>query len=151
MAANPATPRHLYSNTTHSDFARLADGTEVLVNLDGGVRAIRLADGTSQVILSGSAFPNGHVSGRNIHRWGWVYLSNHVSSTSNPGHDQIVAVKTDGSQQVQVWCHARTWQGGTFVYERSTFAVPNRTGDKVMWGGRWNDTGSNVYSYVVRA
>jgi hypothetical protein len=150
-AANPSQPRHLANKTSHSDFARLADGAELLIHLNNGVSAVRLANGQSWVILSNSAFPNGHVSGKAIDRWGWVYLSNHVyGSMGTPGHDQIVAVKTDGSETVQVFAHARTVQPtGSFVYERSTFAVPNRDGTKVIWGGRWNG-GGNVYSYVVR-
>jgi hypothetical protein len=149
LAANPATPRHLNNVSSHSDFARRADGTELYVIIDGGLQAIRLSDGQATTLLSG--WPGGHISGRNIDRWGWVYVSNHVywSSRTYPGYDQLMAVKTDGSGTIQVWAHARTIQdGNAYQYDASTFATPNRDGTKIMWGGKWNATGS-IYSYVV--
>jgi hypothetical protein len=80
-------------------------------------------------------------------------VSNHVhyGNTTTPGYDQLAAIKTDGSGTMQVWAHARTIQdnsAGGYEYAASTHAVPNRDGTKIMWGGRWNSSGS-VYSYVV--
>lgn len=148
LSSNPSQPRHLYSKSSHSDFVTMEDGTEVLVLIDGPIKAVRLSDGASWNILSGSGF--GHISGRAIDRPGWIYVSQNVfDNSSTPGHDQIAAVKVDGSQTVQVFSHARTIQPrAEYVYAESTHAVPNRDGTKVMWGGRWNDTGG-MYSYVV--
>jgi hypothetical protein len=148
LSGDPSTPRHLANATSHSDFARLADGTEILVHFNNGLSAVRLSDGQSTRLLSG--WSTGHISGRNIDRWGWVYLSQNVYYDSGtPGHDQLVAVKTDGSGTMQVWAHARTIQSSSgYEYAASTHAVPNRDGTKIMWGGNWNDTG-NMYSYVV--
>jgi hypothetical protein len=144
--------RQLASEASHADFARASDGTELLIHhrSSGRITARQLSADKTWDLLSGSAFTNGHVSGRAIDRWGWVYLSNHVYSTSGvPGHDQLVAVKTDGSGTVQVFAHAHTIQPiGTYSYEASTMAAPNRDGSKIIWGGRWNNSG-NIYSYVV--
>ena len=151
LATDPSTPRHLSNVSSHQDFARRTDGTELLVSIDNGIRAVRLSDGQSTLLLAGSNFNNGHISGRNIDRWGWVYLSNHVyyGSGTLPGHDQIAALKTDGSGTLQVFAHAHTIQpADTYDYDASTHAVPNRDGTKVMWGGRWDDSGG-MYSYVV--
>jgi hypothetical protein len=145
--------RQLAPEASHADFARLADGTELLVHhrSAGRITARQLSADRTWDLLSGSAFTTGHVSGRAIDMWGWVFLSNHAySSTGTKGFDQIVAVKTDGSGQVRVFAHARTIQPiGSYVYDASTHAVPNRDGTKVMWGGRWNNSGG-LYSYVVQ-
>lgn len=148
LSSNPSQPRHLANKTSHSDFAKMEDGTEVLVHIDGSIKAVRLSDGQSWNVLSGSSF--GHISGRAINRPGWVYVSGNVySGLGNPGHDQLAAVKIDGSQTVQVFAHARTIQPrDEYIYDESTHAAPNRDGTKIIWGGRWNDTGG-MYSYVV--
>jgi len=148
LSSNPSQPRHLADVSSHADFVTMQDGTEVLVHIAGSLRAIRLSDGQSWNVLSNSSF--GHISGRAIDRPGWIYVSGNVySSLGDPGHDQLAAVKVDGSQTVQVFAHARTIQPrDEYVYSDSTHAVPNRDGTKIMWGGRWNDTGG-LYSYVV--
>jgi hypothetical protein len=144
--------RLLSAEVSHADFARLPNGAEILVHHRSGGRitARLLSRPRTWDLLRGSAFTDGHVSGRNIKKWGWVFLSNHVRRRDGlPGQDQIIAVKTDGSGKVKVFSHARTIQAaGSYSYAASTMAVPNRNGTKVMWGGRWNGSGG-IYAYVV--
>jgi hypothetical protein len=140
----------------HGDFVLGAAGEDVYVgvwNPGGGNRwnAVHLAANVRRDVAFGSG--NGHASGIAIARPGWVYLSDHVVSGS-PGFDQIIACKVDGSLETQVWCHARTAQtSAQFNYDQSTFAVPNRDGTRVSWGGGWerstNGTANNR-GYVVR-
>jgi hypothetical protein len=141
--------RQLWSDYGHGDFAFDTDGKEIFVQMTGdGVQKINLSSGARTTILSGgSAFDLGHVSGQAWSRPGWVYLSNYdaVESRGQIGCDQIVALKTDGSQTVEVFAnvhHGAEW------YDADPMATVSRDGTRVLFGSEWK--GSNVFAYVAQ-
>ena len=84
----------------HGDNALDANGNEIYVAQSPYVDSFLLSTGASTRLLSGrTAFEYGHVSGRNIQRPGWVYLSvyDNTATIGRAGRDQIIAVRTDGS------------------------------------------------------
>lgn len=136
----------------HGDVARDGLGRDIYVGFDGGnYRAYRL-DETSYIDILGDQI-SGHISGCMFARLGWVLISNHYQSDGEPGWDQIIAVKTDGSQTVKPFCHARTIQTNTqYTYALSTHAVPSPDGLKATWGGgweRWTTDEDTPHGYVV--
>lgn len=96
--------------------------------------------------------PDYHVSCRNIARPGWAYYSSFdgSDSISLPGRDQVWAVKLDGSGTVQVFAHAHHLSAGDYSSEAQ--AVPNHTGDKVIFSSEWNGDSVNgpIYAYAAR-
>jgi hypothetical protein len=124
----------------HGDVMLDAAGDDAFVTIEGGYAAFRLADGRRTTILDDAV--GGHVSGVAFKRPGWAYVSNHLFGTgqnaNRPGWDQVLAVKVDGSKEVQAFCHARTVQlSSEYKYEYSTHAVPSPDGTRVTWGGAW--------------
>jgi hypothetical protein len=92
-----------------------------------------------------------HVSTRNTARPGWAYISNYASSGSFPGLDEIVAVKLDGSDIVERFCHARSNAGESY-YSLQTHGCPSPDGQRVIFASAWNTTSSsNLYPYVTEA
>jgi hypothetical protein len=144
--------RQLWFDFGHADFAYDTDGREIFVQMQTGSGPLvkyDLASGASTLILSGgSAYQEGHVSGQAWSRPGWVYLSNYdsVSQANKPGCDQIVALKTDGSQTVEVFANAHH---GTDIYARDPMATVSRDGTRVLFGSEWD--GSSVYAYIAEA
>ena len=148
-AADMSHIRLITADRAHGDMARDASGADIYVHMsDGLCRSHKCSDGTNLTLLDSPNSLIGHVSGQAIDRLGWVYVSSTVVST-NPGFDQIVAVKTDGSKTVEVFGSAHTAHAGA-TYESSPFAVPNRDGTKVMWGGDWNgNPATQIYCFVA--
>lgn len=106
----------------------------------------RLSDGAQTALLPANALEWGHVSCRNLGRPGWAYFSNYqYDNVPALGRDQLVAVKLDGSQTVEVFGFANH---RTNTYDESPFAVPNRDGTKVLFGSEWGHPGT-VYAYVA--
>lgn len=141
---------NLYGYGRHGDNALDASGIEIFVAnaTGGGVKSFRLSDGAAKVILAeGSAFGYGHTSGRNIRRPGWVYLSvfNNSITAGKPGHDQLIAVKTDGSGVVQVFGFSHHTNAD--VYAMQPHAVPSPDGTRVLFASEWS--GSSVLAYVA--
>jgi hypothetical protein len=133
----------------HGDNALDASGNEIYVSNNAPyVTAFRLSTGAKTRLLSGTtAFEYGHVSGRNIHRPGWIYLSvfNNSITAGRAGHDQVVAVKTDGSGTVEVFGFSH--HTNTTTYAMQPHAVPSPDGSRVLFASEWG--GSGIYAYVV--
>jgi hypothetical protein len=148
--------RLLFASGPHGDNALNAAGEEIYVTNNAlapgptaaGVRSFRLSDGLiTQVLPTGTAFEYGHTSGRNTNRPGWIYLSVYDNSASagRVGHDQVVAVKTDGSGTVEVFGFEH--HTDTTTYADQPQAVPSRDGSRVLFASEWG--GSSVYDYVL--
>lgn len=101
----------------------------------GGVVMVRLRDGfvTSLTDPANEAFPH-HISTRAYDRPGWAYVSHYP----NPGarfHDEIIAVKLDGSRAVERLAHQHSdWNG---CYRCETHPVPSRDGRRVLFASNW--------------
>jgi hypothetical protein len=138
----------LYGRGYHGDNALDANGNEIFVaNNAPLVKAFRLSDGAATQLLPGAtAWEYGHVSGRNISRPGWIYLSvyDNTVTSGRTGHDQLVAVKTDGSGTVEVFGFSHHQN---IVYGAMPMAVPAPDGRRVLFGSEWD--ASAVYSYVA--
>jgi hypothetical protein len=142
----------LYQYGHHGDNALDASGNEIFVAnaTDNGVESFRLSTGAATVLLpSRTAFDAGHVSGRNVDRPGWVYLSNYDPTIYGfnylwPGRDQVVALKTDGSGTVEVFAFAHH---SVLAYQNEPQAVPSRDGKRVIFASEWG--GSSVYDFVA--
>ncbi len=146
---NLASSIQLYPYGHHGDNALDASGTEIFVaNNAPGVKSFRLSDGKATLLLGGTtAFEYGHVSGRSIHRPGWVYLSVYDNSATagRPGRDQVVALKTDGSGTVEVFGFSH--HTNTSNYAMQPHAVPSPDGRHVIFASEWGSTG--VYAFVA--
>ena len=141
-AAN--TTRTLDTYGQHGDVCQEAGGAEWYVQNDPRTKAIRLSDGFVRYLFpSSTVFGESHVSCTNIDRDGWVYLSEYAA-TNGLGHDQVVAVRLDGSGIVEVFAHAHH---ASNVYEQQPQAAPNRTGDRVAFASEWG--GSSFATYVA--
>ncbi len=107
--------------------------------LDTAVRTVLLSEP--------NGLDYGHVSGVAFQRPGWAYYSNYdsVAVAGQRGADQIVAVKLDGSQAVEVFAHAHH---GADVYPADTMASVSRDGRRVIWASEWG--ASSVYAYVAQ-
>jgi len=108
----------------------------------------RLDNGARTYLLpsADSVWGYSHVSFRNTARPGWVYVSHYNPPSANPGSDQVVAVKTDGSGTVEVFAsahHAAT------SYESQPQAVPNRDGTRVLFASEWAGSAGPIYAYVA--
>jgi hypothetical protein len=130
----------------HADQGRNAAGEEIYVHIDDdgtGVFTHRLSDGQITFLIGGVGGVC-HISCTNYDRWGWAYISSTANLPSADGNGQIFAVKTDGSLAVEVFGFHH--HGSETDYDSSPFAAPNRTGDRVTWGGRWG--ASTTYGFV---
>lgn len=131
----------------HFDSGYDTSGNEVLVGWFGSPKMQRYSDGAETSLTPvPSAYGYLHVSCRNLNRPGWVYLSMYQwDSNDNPGRDQLVAVKLDGSQMVEVFGFANHRSN---TYGEMPFAVPSRDGKRVLFGSEWGVPGT-VYAYVA--
>ena len=140
----------LYPYGNHGDNALDANGNEIYVanSTGNGVKSFRLSDGAATVLIpEGSAFGYGHTSGRNILRPGWIYLSvyDNTVTAGQPGRDQLIAVKTDGSGTVEVYGFSH--HTNTTTYAMQPHAVPSPDGRHVLFASEWGTT--SVHAYVV--
>jgi hypothetical protein len=121
----------------------------------GGVVMARLRDGAITPLTdpTNEAYPH-HISTQNIDRPGWAY----VGYYPQPGKrfsDEIVAVKMNGSRQVERWAHKHS--DTQDCYRCESHAVPSRDGRRVVWASNWaidcTDCGAKdeVKAYVVDA
>ena len=136
----------------HGDNALDGSGDEIYVTNDGPgvISSPPLSDGTAKVLLApGSAFEYGHTSGRNIKRPGWVYLSVYdtIATIGRTGFDQIAALNTDGSGEVEVYGFANHEDNATYADQPQ--AVPSRDGRRVLVASEWGSGApGTVYDYV---
>ena len=101
----------------------------------GRVVKVRLRDGkvTSLSDPTDEA-PFSHVSARNVERPGWAYVSYFLA----PGKrlsGEIVAVKLDGSGEMEHWVHYHGLTPG--CYRCEAHPVPSRDGRRVLFASNW--------------
>ena len=154
------------AGNSHYDIGIDAAGNEVLVikdsQVDTTMYTIRLSDGTRRVELTKDLvnYPI-HISCRNIKRPGWCYMSefavanyDQTNATSKANHQELLAVKLDGSGTVQRFAQE---QHAVVIsereYERSAMGVPNRDGSMVLWASDWRDASrtASIDTYVAMA
>jgi hypothetical protein len=130
-------------------------GRMVNGQLMGGVTMVRLRDGAifSLTNPTNEDYPH-HISTRNSQRPGWVYVGYRSDHVGYKYSDEIMAVKMDGSQQVQRFTHTHT-DIGTYVGE--AHAVPSPDGRRILWDSTWSKncttcgTTSDIKPYIVDA
>jgi hypothetical protein len=111
---------------------------------------VNLVDGTRTLMLSSIGEGNswnyaGHCSGRSNRR-GIAYFSVENRLAGRIGDDQVVAMESDGSAQVQIFAFSHL-TGST--YEHLPKVVPNRAGDKVLINSKWNGVSGTVDAYIA--
>jgi hypothetical protein len=94
-----------------------------------------------------------HVSTRNLDRPGWAYVG-YYKGAGRRFSDEIVAVKMDGSGEVERIAHKHSASSG--CYRCESHPVPSRDGRRVLFASNWEqdcggDCGerSDIKSYVV--
>ena len=109
-------------------------GQTVGGQLIGGAVMVRLRDGAVTALTDPTNESHvHHVSARNTLRPGWAYLS----YRPEPGKrfsDEVVAVKLDGSKEVQRLAHKH---GLISSYRAEAHAVPSPDGRRVMFASNW--------------
>lgn len=125
---------------------------------------VRLSDNkvTALTNPSNEAYSS-HNSTLNVNRPGWAYVSYSNESSGKKYNDEIIAVKMDGSKQVERYLHTRTDQsdnGGAcdYGYRCETHPVPSRDGLRVIFASSWSmycgslcGTQANPQAYVMDA
>jgi len=140
-----------YGRPSHYDLTVDGNGDEVAVGVsksspdEGRVIKRRLRDGKVTILTVGGYAS--HTSTRNYLRMGWAYVSfQYRGSNWPPYHDEIVAVKLDGSMQVERLVHMHTVLNG---YNTEAHAVPSPDGTRVVWASNWDNANGQINSYVV--
>jgi len=88
-----------------------------------------------------------HTSFRNTKLPGWSYSS--FTSARALYRDEIVAVKTDGSETVRRFCHMHNNQTD---YLSEAMPVPSQDGKRIIFSSNWGEiSGRPVGTYVVDA
>lgn len=102
-----------------------------------------------------------HISLRNTLRHGWCFIStfDYVGRLTDdsiswlPFEDEVFALKTDGSGDVQriAHHHSRRFSPATpdpdnSVYWAEPHATVNRAGTKVIWGSNWRENMDQVWA-----
>ena len=121
----------------------------------GRVVKVRLRDGlvTPLTDPAGEAAVS-HISTRNTDRPGWAYVS-YFRAPGRHFNGEIMAVKLDGSREVEHWVHYHGLTPG--CYRCEAHPVPSRDGKRVLFASNWaTDCGdscgaiSEVKDYVVQ-
>ncbi len=76
-----------------------------------------------------------HTSCQNLDRLGWVYVD-FFKQSGKRFSDEIVAVKLDGSKQVERLCHMHSYS--TYTYRAEQHPVPSRDGSRVLFNSDWD-------------
>lgn len=145
----------LTSSANHGDTALDANGNDIFVacSTGVGVQSYLLSSGAgTQLLPEGTAYGYGHVSGRNTTLPGWIYLSSYdsVTTAGRRGVDQLIAVKTDGSQLVRVYGYANNRTDGS-TYNAQPHAVTSRDGTRVLFASCWGTNPATVYAFIAEA
>lgn len=140
-----------YGVPSHFDVQIDQNGDEVVVGVgksdpyNGRVIKRRLSDGFTTVLVDCSWAS--HTSGRNLDRPGWVYVTYSTRDRPDlyPYHNEIVAVKLDGSRTERI-CHTRS---KNFAYISESHGSPSPDGLRVVFASDWNSGTYPVQAYVV--
>ena len=139
---------------SHFDLAVDENGDEVAVGVSkskpdkGRVIKRRLSDGKVTVLTPGGWAS--HTSARNLRRPGWVYATYTRRKPNKkrwlPYSDEIIAVKLDGSMEVQRLGHTHAAKNG---YATEQHGSPSLDGKRVIFASNWDDPDGNVAAYVI--
>ena len=153
-----STDLQITTTVTHWDWGRLAAGTDVLVicsqSATGGGTGSRLgmyqaSNGAFTALITN--WPNGHVSGRNTQRPGWIYPSTFDSGGTNfVGYQTVFALNLDNPSEVQMFSHVHGPSAADTAYNAyitQPHAVPSPDGKRVLFASRWG--GADVYPFVA--
>ncbi|HJZ06303.1 hypothetical protein A2634_02520 [Candidatus Amesbacteria bacterium RIFCSPHIGHO2_01_FULL_48_32] len=119
----------------------------------GSVIKVRLNDGavTSLTNPSNEASSH-HISTRNYTRPGWVYVTYFIGSGKRFSNE-IIALKIDGSQQVERFVHTHS---SSSPYRNEEHGVPSPDGKRILFASGWDancdsgcGTNTNPQAYVV--
>jgi hypothetical protein len=134
----------------HWDWARTRKGTDVFVYRAGsndvarpGVHGYYVAQRKEKLLVPGMA-GNLHVSGRNIRRPGWVYISP-SSNGRSAGYGTVFAVNLQNPRRIQYFAHHHHSRDLGYQSEVHASASPN--GRYVVFASEWG--GSDVHAYVA--
>ena len=101
----------------------------------GHVVKVRLRDGYVTALTDPSdEAPFSHVSARNTDRPGWVYAS-YFRAPGKRFNGEIIAVKLDGSGEVEEWVHYHSLTPG--CYRCEAHPVPSRDGKRLLFASNW--------------
>jgi hypothetical protein len=146
----------------HGDMTIDADGNDVYVGVSKSdpdryhIIKRRLKDG--QVTVLAPYGDGNHVSARNIHLPGWVFVSysgeysdlrneNAVPTDRAPFYREVVALRIDGSGEIRRIVQTRN---ADHDYWSETHASPSPDGSQVIWSSNWGRAGDAVADYVSR-
>ncbi|MCM8527908.1 MAG: hypothetical protein NE327_15410 [Lentisphaeraceae bacterium] len=141
-----------YGRPSHYDLTVDGNGDDIAVGVskskpdEGRIIKRRLKDGKVTVLTKGGY--GGHTSTRNILRPGWAYVTYQYKGPDwGPYWDEIVAVKLDGSLEVERIAHIHT---GGKDYLNQAHAVPSPDGKRVIFASSWDiESGRPINAYVV--
>ncbi len=90
-----------------------------------------------------------HISCRNVERPGWAYVSEYFDPQADrkANHDEVFAVRLDGSGTVESFAHEHYSRRQAYVREPQ--AVPSPDGERVLWASDWGRRRGPVYAYVA--
>jgi hypothetical protein len=123
----------------------------------GGVVKVRLRDGkvTSLTDPANEAYPY-HVSTRSTKRPGWAYVTYYEGEDGRRFDQEIVAVRLDGSGDVERWAHHHS--DTKDCYRCEPHAVPSPDGMRLIFASSWSldctggcGTQSVTQAYLVDA
>jgi hypothetical protein len=120
----------------------------------GQVVKVRLRDGAVTPLTDGvNESYVYHVSMRNVNRPGWAYVSWYKVDGTRFS-DEITAIKLDGSQSVERYCHMHSLT--TNCYRCEAHPVPSRDGQRILFASNWAEdcgygcgSAADIKDYVV--
>lgn len=136
---------------SHFDSCIDAAGREVIV-ITGpeGLVSVDLETGERRLQLPAElvSWPI-HISCRNIERPGWAYVSEFYDPDEDvrPNHDEVFALRLDGSGVVERFAHEH--YSTREAYPREPHAAPSPDGERVLWASDWGRRRGPIYAYVA--
>jgi len=137
--------RQALNREQHCDWARNAAGQDRFIYWDSNVTSFDPATGTKTVLLA-NVPGNTHISGRNVFRPGWVYISQSGTGLTNPGGGTVFALDIDDPGAAEVYCHNHHTQA--LGYSSELHGCPSPDGTKVAFATSW-ESGGIIYCYVA--
>jgi len=137
--------RVLYNYGNHGDICFNDKGEEMYVQFAGksSINGYFLKDNQSFSIFKNKEFEIGSgrfISCRNYKRKGWCYVSSEKNRL-------IAAISLDGNKKVEYFTNHN---GSQANYKKAVMAVPNPTGEKVLFSSDWGDKNQKVvYEYIA--